>query len=462
LAAGDLEELHFTVIIPTYNNKDWYRKCLDSVRTQQYSNYNVIIIDDCSTDGQAQLIEQYINEYKLRGAFTLIKNSMRRFKMANLYSVIHQCTDNDIIIILDGDDWLSDPQVFNYFNSRYQCENIWITAGGYIEYPSGKPGFTRPIPLSVVKENKFRQYPKTTSQLRTFHAWLFKQLSLEDLFFEGKFFITASDVAKMYPMFELAGEHIGFNYRPVYIYNLANTINDHKVNAALQTRCDKDILKRTPYSALKEPQSSRQSIVQHAKAQAIIITENPEQLSTQLHTLAKMVQGVSSRVVLAQNVPSFEYEYESVVNKYPSTMLINATSTHCVQKFLSALHSNHDLFIFCVKNLHILDEPLDLTRYIKVLAQTNAYGCYFRPCDEFFDNVSLFEHIEENVFAWQFSLSKTSYGRTAHSLDLALYRKDSILTILEKSNCTDFKSCIASLKQYEPQTRAIGLCVLIG
>ena len=132
-----------------------------------------------------------------------------------------------------------------------------MTAGGYVEYPSGRPGLTRPIPRYVVKENGFRRYPKTTSQLRTFYAWLFKDLTLEDLFFEGKFFRTAGDVAKMYPMFEKAGERIGFDYRTVYIYNLANVLNDHKVDGALQTRCDKDILKRTPYTALKEPRQNK-------------------------------------------------------------------------------------------------------------------------------------------------------------------------------------------------------------
>ena len=66
--------------------------------------------------GSKSSIELYIDEYDLHSKFKLRKNSIRRWKMANLYYAIHQCDDNDIIIILDGDDWLFDENVFNYFN----------------------------------------------------------------------------------------------------------------------------------------------------------------------------------------------------------------------------------------------------------------------------------------------------------------------------------------------------------
>lgn len=46
------------IIVPTYNNADnqRYKTNLLSIIAQQYSNFKVIIIDDCSTDDTATLI----------------------------------------------------------------------------------------------------------------------------------------------------------------------------------------------------------------------------------------------------------------------------------------------------------------------------------------------------------------------------------------------------------------------
>ena len=458
--AKDLDELHLTVIIPTYNNYQWYEKCLDSVRTQHYFNYDVIIIDDCSTDGQTHYIEKYIQHHNLQTHFKLIKNSVRRFKMANLYQAIHQCNDNDIIIILDGDDWLLDENVFDYFNSRYQCENIWITAGGYIEYPSGKSGFTRPIPRYIAQNNAFRQYPKTTSQLRTFYAWLFKQLTLEDLFFEGKFFKVASDVAKMYPMFELAGEHIGFNYRPVYVYNLANSINDHKISGALQTQCDKNILKRTPYNALKYPMQSRKKEYEHANAQIVLIVEDIDQMKNMVRCIKEKIQGFSEIIIITNNNNLSEKQYQSTPRELPATKQLDATSECFAERLVSLLCNEASPFVFFLSNHQALNFSIDLNKCIQLLAQTNAYGCYWKSAQEFFKNTDLFELLEDNIYAWQFSTSKTKSGRAAHALDLTLYKKESIVHILQKKALTDLQSVINALKKFELHNQAIGLCIL--
>lgn len=46
------KELPLCVIIPSYNNidDDRYRKVLDTIKMQNYSNYHMVFIDDASTD----------------------------------------------------------------------------------------------------------------------------------------------------------------------------------------------------------------------------------------------------------------------------------------------------------------------------------------------------------------------------------------------------------------------------
>ena len=52
----------------------------------------------------------------------------------------------------------------------------------------------------------FRDYVHMPTHLRTFYAWLFKKINLEDLLLDGEFFKMTGDQAILYPMIEMAGE----------------------------------------------------------------------------------------------------------------------------------------------------------------------------------------------------------------------------------------------------------------
>ncbi len=52
-----------SIIIPVYNCQNYLKRCLDSVFLQDYSNYEVICIDDGSTDDSAQIAKEYNVRY---------------------------------------------------------------------------------------------------------------------------------------------------------------------------------------------------------------------------------------------------------------------------------------------------------------------------------------------------------------------------------------------------------------
>lgn len=223
----------FVIVINSYNNAQWYQQNLDSIFNQSYSNFRVIYTDDCSTDGTATIVEQYITEHNLQNKVTLIKNQSRMLKMANMYNAIHCTRDHEIIVELDGDDWFADKHVLKKLNRVYRDEQVWLTYGTYKEFPSGHIGrfWCKEFPEHVIKQNEFRNNGWHTGALRTYYAWLFKLINLEDLKYNSEFVPTACDVAYIYPMLEMAGERITLITDVLYIYNRATHLNESKVNA---------------------------------------------------------------------------------------------------------------------------------------------------------------------------------------------------------------------------------------
>ena len=49
----------FSIIIPLYNKEDYVGDTLESVRAQEHEDYEVVVVDDGSTDGGPALVESY-------------------------------------------------------------------------------------------------------------------------------------------------------------------------------------------------------------------------------------------------------------------------------------------------------------------------------------------------------------------------------------------------------------------
>lgn len=57
-----MPQVHFSIVIPTYNRATLISKTLDSILSQEYQNYEVIIVDDGSTDNTEEVVKPYLSE----------------------------------------------------------------------------------------------------------------------------------------------------------------------------------------------------------------------------------------------------------------------------------------------------------------------------------------------------------------------------------------------------------------
>ena len=243
-------EKKFVIIIPSYNNARWCVKNINSALNQNYENYRIIFIDDNSNDQTFEKVSEIVSSSPKASKVSLIRNQNRLGALENIYNAVLTCADDEIILTLDGDDWLAHNGVLTKLQTIYAPEHVWITYGQYKSFPGGIVGVSKPYPQKIIDANAFRQHGWGASHLRTFYAWLFKKIKKQDLLYEGKFLQMTWDFAMMFPMLEMAGNHSYFISDVLYIYNLENPLNDHKVNLALQQKLSHYILTSPKYEQL--------------------------------------------------------------------------------------------------------------------------------------------------------------------------------------------------------------------
>ncbi|PKN03396.1 hypothetical protein CVU75_02405, partial [Candidatus Dependentiae bacterium HGW-Dependentiae-1] len=324
-----LPEKPIVVIIPSYNNSQWYQKNIDSIVTQKYGNFHVIYLDDCSPDGTGQLVENYIKERHLENKVTLIRNTVRRGALANIYSAVHMCDDMTIIITIDGDDWVKHENVLARVNQEYTHNGAWMTYGHYECFPGGTSEPQKEMKPVIVNYNMFREWDWITSHLRTFYAWLFKKIKLEDFLFEGNFFDVTWDMAFMFPMLEMSGEQAKPIPDILYVYNCANPINDFKIKLIRQIHCDKLIRSMSKYSRLKNVPAEVGAPIKNS-ALGIIFSEGcPEKLEACLSSLKTKLHGKNLEGLVAvyrAHDSGQEKQYRELRAQFSSVSFLHTTA----------------------------------------------------------------------------------------------------------------------------------------
>jgi len=238
----------YIIITPSYNNIKWWRKNLDQSLSQKYKDYRIIFIDDCSPDGTGIKVSKYVNDLKSKNKLNVqidvYLNNIRRGALNNLYRTIHSCKDDDIVVLVDGDDWLAN-NIFKRLDIEYKQNKKWLTHGHYIKHPSKKIAEIN----NYIKDIPIRSQSFKATHLRTFYVGLFKKIKLKDLLDRNdKFYLMAWDVSFMLPMLEMCFEKRVFIKDIMYVYNCENLLSDMYQNSHLQMELDRTIRHKKRYT----------------------------------------------------------------------------------------------------------------------------------------------------------------------------------------------------------------------
>ena len=86
----------FSIIVPVYNTEKYLKRCLDSIEEQTFTDYEVIIVNDGSTDNSSDIISKY--------PYKVINQKNQGLSMARNNGVKEAI--GDYIIFLDSDDYI--------------------------------------------------------------------------------------------------------------------------------------------------------------------------------------------------------------------------------------------------------------------------------------------------------------------------------------------------------------------
>ena len=94
--------MKYSFLVPVYNVEKYLPQCIESMLGQTYRDFEIILVDDGSTDSSGKICDEYKEKYPDIMVLSLRDSNVGGSR--NMYGVLKQCRGK-YIAILEGDDW---------------------------------------------------------------------------------------------------------------------------------------------------------------------------------------------------------------------------------------------------------------------------------------------------------------------------------------------------------------------
>ena len=139
----------FSVIMPNYNNAEFIKEAIESVLKQSYKNWELIIVDDGSTDNSLRIIKPFLKNKKIK----LIKNKINK-GVAFAAKTAVENSSGEIIGTLDSDDVLAEKAVEMMVNAHLDNPDWGLIFSNHYECDQNLNVIEKPILIEEIPPNK--------------------------------------------------------------------------------------------------------------------------------------------------------------------------------------------------------------------------------------------------------------------------------------------------------------------
>lgn len=203
----------FSILIANYNNGHFFNDCFQSIINQSYQNFEVIVVDDCSTDDSVNIIEQLISNDKRFKLFQNQENKGCGFTKRKCAKL----ANGEILGFLDSDDALKPNALEVMILAHKKFKNASIITSKYqlvdLQLTFIKEGF---IGSKIPKDKSYLTFGKGALT----HFATFKNVAYKKSIGIDSKMKRAVDQDLYYKM-EEQGEHQFLN-ESLYLYRINN------------------------------------------------------------------------------------------------------------------------------------------------------------------------------------------------------------------------------------------------
>lgn len=116
-----------SIIIPIYNVEMYIKECIDSVLMQTYQNFEILLIDDGSTDSSGKLCDEIaLTDFRIK----VFHKSNGGSASARNYGM--EKAVGEYIIFLDSDDYWIEKNILSLLVEKAKSDNLDVVRGEYI------------------------------------------------------------------------------------------------------------------------------------------------------------------------------------------------------------------------------------------------------------------------------------------------------------------------------------------
>ncbi|WP_288222123.1 glycosyltransferase [uncultured Clostridium sp.] len=185
-----------SLILPVYNVEKYLQECLDSILNQSYGDYELIIINDGSTDGSIKIIEDYRDKFKNIKIITQENKGLSETRNIGLKYAM-----GEYILFVDSDDFLRKDMLEKLINEALETNSDIVISNYYLYYSN----------INIIKYLKDMPKEQSYSNNEVInlmlmnkiqgHVWnkLFKYTLLKEINFE---FETDRFMEDIFPIFK--------------------------------------------------------------------------------------------------------------------------------------------------------------------------------------------------------------------------------------------------------------------